>query len=71
MLAFADDLVLIFSSYKTDELQTAAESTLALVQQWGAENKLKFAAHKTHAMVITKKLKFDNPVIHMSDIQSQ
>ncbi|CAH2105843.1 unnamed protein product [Euphydryas editha] len=64
--AFADDVVLVFSSQKTSNLQTSAETTLAAVQEWGICNKLRFAAHKTNAMVITKKLKYDTPVIHMS-----
>ncbi|CAH2097271.1 unnamed protein product [Euphydryas editha] len=64
--AFADDVVLVFSSLKTDNLQTSAETTLAAVQEWGIRNKLSFAAHKTNAMVLTKKLKYDTPIVHMS-----
>ncbi|XP_046977642.1 uncharacterized protein LOC124543462 [Vanessa cardui] len=63
--AFADDVVLVFSNHHTSQLQATAESTLAAVQEWGTENKLSFAPHKTNAMVLTKKLKYDAPVIHM------
>ncbi|CAH2106387.1 unnamed protein product [Euphydryas editha] len=64
--AFADDVVLVFSSHKTSNLQASAETTLAAVQDWGTCNKLRFAAHKTNAMVITRKLKYDTPIVHMS-----
>ncbi|XP_064074206.1 uncharacterized protein LOC135193878 [Vanessa tameamea] len=67
--AFADDVILFFSNHHTSGLQATVESTLAAVPEWGVENKLSFAAHKTNAMLITKKLKFDAPVIHMSGIQ--
>ncbi|CAH2091367.1 unnamed protein product [Euphydryas editha] len=64
--AFADDVVLVFSSHKTSNLQASAETILAAVQDWGIRNKLSFAAHKTNAMIITKRRKYDTPIVHMS-----
>ncbi|KAJ2940789.1 hypothetical protein O0L34_g14906 [Tuta absoluta] len=63
--AFADDVVLVFTGTNVPSIQEHANSVLDRVYEWGIENKLKFAPHKTNAMVITKKLKFDVPVIHM------
>ena len=64
--AFADDVVLLFSGHSTPDLQAEVEEALNMVTRWGAKHKLKFAAHKTNAMVLTKKLKFDAPVLHMN-----
>ncbi|CAG4934558.1 unnamed protein product [Colias eurytheme] len=67
--AFADDVVLIFSAPTVEKIQSTANTTLEAVQTWGKQNKLNFAAHKTNAMIITRKLKFDLPIINMSGIQ--
>ncbi|XP_045504439.1 uncharacterized protein LOC123701072 [Colias croceus] len=67
--AFADDVVLIFSAPTVEKIQSTANTTLEAVQTWGKQNKLNFAAHKTNAMIITRKLKYDLPIINMSGIQ--
>lgn len=64
--AFADDVVLVFSDFSTSPLQQSANDTLDIVSEWGVRNKLRFAAHKTNAMVLTRKLKYDVPVLNMS-----
>lgn len=64
--AFADDVVLVFSDSTTGPLQQSANDTLEVVSEWGVQNKLRFAAHKTNAMVLTRKLKYTVPVLHMS-----
>ncbi|XP_075990359.1 uncharacterized protein LOC142986010 [Anticarsia gemmatalis] len=64
--AFADDVVLLFSDHSSTTIQHQANQTLQSVVEWGQQNKLHFAAHKTSAMVLTKKLKFDPPQIYMS-----
>ncbi|CAK1593585.1 unnamed protein product [Parnassius mnemosyne] len=69
--AFADDIVLVFSGESVTELERQADQTLAYVEAWGIKNKLKFAAHKTSAMVVTKKLKFETPRIHMGEVEIQ
>lgn len=42
-----------------------ANDVLEQVTKWGKQNKLNFAGHKTKAMVITKKLKYDTPRLTM------
>lgn len=64
--AFADDVVLVFSDKAVSNMEEFINETLATVVDWGVENKLNFAAHKTNAMLLTKKLKFDTPTLHMS-----
>ncbi|CAK1582424.1 unnamed protein product [Parnassius mnemosyne] len=64
--AFADDVVLMFSGDMAKQVQEQANKTLAYVQKWGVRNKLNFAPHKTKAMIITKKLKYDTPLLEMS-----
>ncbi|CAK1588833.1 unnamed protein product [Parnassius mnemosyne] len=63
--AFADDVVLIFSGDRALEVQDRANAALAYVQKWGVRNKLRFAPHKTKAMVITNKIKYDSPLLKM------
>ena len=31
------------------------------------ESKLKFAPHKTYGMIVTRKMKYDTPFVHMGD----
>ncbi|XP_048480282.1 uncharacterized protein LOC119694816, partial [Plutella xylostella] len=64
--AFADDGVLIFSGKSIAQMEETANSVLAKVTEWGENNKLNFAAHKTNVMLLTRKLKFDPPAIQMS-----
>ncbi|XP_037296687.1 uncharacterized protein LOC115455319 [Manduca sexta] len=66
--AFADDVVLAFEGQEMGEIQKRANETLAYVKDWGIRNKLKFAPHKTKAMVITRKLKYDSPILHMGGV---
>ncbi|CAK1591641.1 unnamed protein product [Parnassius mnemosyne] len=63
--AFADDIVLLFASDTALEIQRRANAALEHVRRWGIRNKLKFAPHKTKAMVITNKLKYDSPRLNM------
>nr|XP_034833570.1 uncharacterized protein LOC117990212 [Maniola hyperantus] len=63
--AFADDIVLVFSGGSAAVIEEEVNRVLSLVYEWGVAHKLKFAPHKTSAMVITKKLKYDTPRIHM------
>lgn len=69
--AFADDIVLVFSGSSVPALQQQAEQVLAHVYEWGVKNKLKFAPHKTLAMVVTKKLKYETPLVHMGETEIQ
>ena len=67
--AFADDVVLVFSGKTVAEMEGPINTVLDMIVHWGKENKLNFAAHKTHAMLLTKKLKFSPPQIFMSNIR--
>ncbi|CAH2211764.1 jg20073, partial [Pararge aegeria aegeria] len=66
--AFADDVVLVFDDDTGLEISRRANAALAYVREWGVRNKLKFAPNKTKAMVITKKLKYDSPLLTMGGI---
>ncbi|KAL0892590.1 hypothetical protein ABMA27_014319 [Loxostege sticticalis] len=66
--AFADDVVMIFDGDTADEVTREANAALSFVQNWGAQNKLKFAPHKTCAMVLTRKLKYDTPRLTMNGV---
>lgn len=67
--AFADDVVLIFDGDTGLEVQRRANAALDCVRQWGVKNKLRFAPHKTNAMVMTRKLKYDTPLLTMGGIE--
>lgn len=66
--AFADDLFLVFAGDTAQAIQYEANPVLAYVGAWGAKNKLKFAVHKTNAITITNKIKFDVPRLSMNGI---
>ncbi|CAF4901386.1 unnamed protein product [Pieris macdunnoughi] len=66
MQAFADDVLIIFEGNSGQEIQLKANRVLAFVHEWGARNKLKFAPHKTKAMVVTRKHKFYTPRLAMN-----
>ncbi|KAJ0178430.1 hypothetical protein K1T71_006253 [Dendrolimus kikuchii] len=55
--AFADDVVLTFSDTTVQAMEIFINSALDTVTEWGSQNKLNFAAHKTNVMLLTKKLK--------------
>ncbi|XP_063894705.1 uncharacterized protein LOC126057099 [Helicoverpa armigera] len=66
--AFADDVVLLFAGDTALEVQRHANAALEFVQEWGVRNKLKFAPHKTCAMLLTNKLKHDTPLLRMGGV---
>ncbi|XP_063833265.1 uncharacterized protein LOC135082400 [Ostrinia nubilalis] len=66
--AFADDVVMVFDGDSGLEVSRQANAALAFVQRWGIVNKLKFAPHKTCAMVLTRKLKYDDPLLTMGGV---
>lgn len=67
--AFADDGVLVFSAKTVVEMEDPINEVLQKIVEWGDQNKLNFAAHKTQAMLLTKKLQFSPPNICMSGVQ--
>lgn len=48
-------------------MEDVINRVLEKTHRWGKNNKLNFAAHKTKAMLLTKKLKFTPPHITMAD----
>ncbi|XP_045777032.1 uncharacterized protein LOC123875323 [Maniola jurtina] len=66
--AFADDVVLVFEGDTALEIERQANAALERVRMWGAANKLRFAPHKTNAMVMTRKLKYDDPRLRMGGV---
>ncbi|KAL0822118.1 hypothetical protein ABMA28_005482 [Loxostege sticticalis] len=66
--AFADDVVLMFDGNTALDIEREANTALSYIEDWGAKNKLRFAPHKTCAMVMTRKLKFDNPRLKMGGV---
>lgn len=67
--AYADDIVLVFDGNSAAEIEQQANATLKLVREWGICNKLHFAAHKTYAITVTRKLKYDTPRLSMGGIE--
>lgn len=65
--AFADDIVMVFDGRTAHDIELQANAALEHVRGWGAENKLRFAPHKTMAMILTKKLNFDTPHLRMGE----
>ena len=63
--AFADDIVLVISGDSGTQISVKAQQVLSRVHEWGIESKLKFAPHKTYGMIVTRKMKYDTPFVHM------
>lgn len=61
--AFADDILLIADADDIPTLERIANRALEVVADWGVRSKLKFATHKTKTVIITKRLKYDEPRI--------
>lgn len=60
--------MLLFAGHSAKEIQRQGNAALEHVRQWGVMNKLKFAVHKTKAMLVTKKLKYDTPLLRMGGV---
>lgn len=58
--AFADDILVVASAGTTAELEFKVNGALDRIAEWGKEYKMSFAAHKTQAIVLTRKLKYDS-----------
>ncbi|GBP33600.1 Putative 115 kDa protein in type-1 retrotransposable element R1DM [Eumeta japonica] len=59
----------MFSRQSASALEAEINRALAHVKDRGDRNKLRFAPSKINAMVLTKKLKFDVPVMPMGNIE--
>lgn len=62
---FADDIVLVFDGKLASAIERQANATLTNVWVRSVRYRLKFAPHKTCGIVITKKLKYDDPCLSM------
>ncbi|GBP26465.1 Putative 115 kDa protein in type-1 retrotransposable element R1DM [Eumeta japonica] len=62
-------VVPVFSGQSASSIEEEANRALDRVHCWGVRNKLRFATLKTNSMVLTKKLKYDDPVVHMNGEQ--
>ncbi|GBP77958.1 hypothetical protein EVAR_83206_1 [Eumeta japonica] len=67
--AFADNVVLMFSGQSASSIEEEANRALARVHCWRARNKMIFAPLKNNLMMLIKKLKYDDPVVHMNGEQ--
>ncbi|KAL0809899.1 hypothetical protein ABMA28_011376 [Loxostege sticticalis] len=59
---------MVFDGETALEIETEANAALLFVSQWGVQNKLRFAPHKTGAMTLTRKLIHDTPHISMGGV---
>lgn len=63
--AFADDILVVAWGSTGGAVETRMNHALDRVFTWGVGNKLRFAAHKTQAMVVTRKLRYVVPSLEM------
>lgn len=66
--AFADDILLVAWGSTGGRVEAGMNQALGEILSWGNKNKLRFAAHKTQAMVATRKLKYTCPVLEMGGV---
>ncbi|GBP61462.1 Putative 115 kDa protein in type-1 retrotransposable element R1DM [Eumeta japonica] len=67
--AFTDDAILVFSGQLASSIEKETNHARARVHCWGVKNKLRFTPSKTNSIVLTKKLKCNDPVVHMDGEQ--
>lgn len=67
--AFADDILIVGSADNGHELMEMMNHILDVIYSWGKTNKLEFAPHKTQAIVITTKHKYQVPTFTMGGMQ--
>lgn len=66
--AFADDILIIAEGNTEQEVEAHAGEALSAVADWGGRARMKFAAHKTQAMVVTRKLRPINPKVFLEGV---
>ncbi|XP_046975349.1 uncharacterized protein LOC124541478 [Vanessa cardui] len=65
--AFADDILVIAAASDSMELSNKVNEALERITAWGDNNKLRFAPHKTQAIIVTKKIKYEKPNFKIYD----
>ncbi|KAL0831680.1 hypothetical protein ABMA28_001228 [Loxostege sticticalis] len=59
---------MLFDGNTALDIERQANTALKYIEEWGTKNKLRFAPHKTCAMTMTRKLKYDNPRLTMGGV---
>ncbi|GBP34375.1 Putative 115 kDa protein in type-1 retrotransposable element R1DM [Eumeta japonica] len=67
--AFADDVVLMFSVQSASSVEEDSNRVLAHMHYWGVKNKLRFTPLKINSMMLTSKLKYDDPLVQINSEQ--
>lgn len=67
--AFADDILVIASATTTAHLNDIVNNALKVIAKWGQDARMKFAAHKTQAIITTRKKNLDSPQFWMSGVR--
>ncbi|CAK1596680.1 unnamed protein product [Parnassius mnemosyne] len=67
--AYADDIILIAKGKTAKDIETELNPALNCILNWSKNRKMKIAAHKTEAIITTKKTKYDIPKIVLGDAE--
>ncbi|CAK1586573.1 unnamed protein product [Parnassius mnemosyne] len=67
--AYADDITIIAKEKSAKDLEKELNPVLYHIINWAKKRKMKLAAQKTQAILITKKMKFENPKIVMGETE--
>lgn len=66
--AFADDILVIATAKTTAELSRKVNCALHRVAEWGRSSNMNFAAHKTQAIIVTRKNKYEDPQFSLNGV---
>ncbi|CAK1595281.1 unnamed protein product [Parnassius mnemosyne] len=69
--AFADDILIVAKNKDGQKLEKDINETLRIITEWGKKHKLRFAPQKTQSIIITKKLKYHRPCLHIEGLTLQ
>jgi len=62
LVAFANDVAVVTTGTTTEKLEEVTNEALHTVAKWMEQNGLKLVAHKTEAVVLTKKRGYAEPL---------
>ncbi|CAK1585042.1 unnamed protein product [Parnassius mnemosyne] len=65
--AYADDIIVIGSGKDAKQIEEKINLALEHISNWGISRKMNFAAHKTQAILITKKIKYELPNLKLNN----
>jgi len=66
LVAFADDIAVVAVAHNAELIEQLANPVLSMICEWMTENGLQLAPEKSECVVLTRKYKFRDSVLHIN-----